>query len=251
MHCHFTPVACSTCLPPLLHHLSHNLQHCMVAWLRKKAECPTCRASVWPLQTSRVLFHSLPSRAAVDAAAVGVGVAADVSAGAAASSNLPQDPSIVHAFVAPASLGALLQPHVSSATAASSTLSVQLPRVPAVALSSLAADASASAVGPLPLVASSSVFGDSAGDPEILYTDTRMHRAASQHANLSAAAVAAPARVAVAQTGAAAAAAFAAPARATLSVGTSSSEQCVADADCEAEQWTTVSRRRRGPAALR
>ncbi len=206
---------------------------------------------MWPLQTSRVLFHSLPSRAAVDAAAVGAGAAADVPAGAAASSNLPQDPSNVHAVVAPASLGALLQPHVPSATSASSALSVQLPRVPAVALSSFAADASASAVGPLPLAASSSMSGDSAGDPEILYTDTRMDRAASQHANLSAAAAAAPAWVAVAQTGAAAAAAFAAPAHPALSVGTSSSEHCVADAECETEQWTTVSRRRRGPAALR
>ena len=85
----------------------------MVAWLRKKAECPTCRASVWPLQTSRVLFHSLPSRAAVAAVEVGEVDAADTPAGAAVSSNLPQDrifdPSIVSAIVAPASLNVFLQ----------------------------------------------------------------------------------------------------------------------------------------------
>jgi hypothetical protein len=39
-------------------------QHCMVAWLRKKAECPTCRASVWPVQGTRIRFQLQPRAAA-------------------------------------------------------------------------------------------------------------------------------------------------------------------------------------------
>jgi hypothetical protein len=96
-HCfHKVGSSCFPCFFPLSHALPLHFrcpQQCMVAWLRKKAECPTCRASVWPAQANGILFHFLPSPAAVAVSggeAAGGRVAA--GGGAAAPLAVPHDP---------------------------------------------------------------------------------------------------------------------------------------------------------------
>jgi hypothetical protein len=196
-------------------------QHCMVAWLRKKAECPNCRASVWPVQANNILFHYLPGPA------VAGGRAADARGGggdgAAGAAQPPQDPSMQNAAAAPSQ-----QPAASSA----------VPAAPDNAVLSLSPPSGDS---PFHAAAASSLCSVPSLDSEaeILHSYTCLHRDAAHDAIAAAAAAVAP---------------LPTPAACDAVSGASSPVACAAAvgaaagagaAAADAGEWTPVLRRRR------
>ncbi len=188
-------------------------QHCMVAWLRKKAECPTCRASVWPVQANGILFHFLPSPAAV--AVAGGGLTAGGGAAAPSPVALPQDP---FTALPAAVVVALSLPQLLPSVAAASLPLVQLPAAPAAAAPIPSLDTNPAAA--LALIATPLI--DSRPDCEP---------------------TAVPAGSAVCAAHATAPAAAAPISVDAAAVSALDGAPCAASA--RAEEWTTVSRRRR------
>jgi hypothetical protein len=184
---------------------------------------------VWPVQTNGILFHFRPSPSAVAVAggggSGGGGRAAAHGAegpGAAAASAASRD-RIDPSSALPVSA---VQPH-SLAVAPTFLPPSHPPHVPAAAPSFRARDANSHPAAAL--FASPSV--DLQGEPEILYTDTRLQGAAAQGAadaiELSAAAPILTDAAVVVVSGVS----FDAPAAVAVAA--------------DAEQWTTVLRRRR------
>ena len=186
----------------------------MVAWLRKKAECPTCRASVWPVHTNNVLFHPRPSPAAVIVAAA-VGAA---PAPAAVSSDPPSDSSRPHSADA-------LHPQPAAPSIAAPP--------PHPVLPSNSPAPSSHAVDTPCLAAASSNFSVVPGEnreADVLHTDVLTRAAAEPHTSAAAAAAAPASHSASARDAA-------------------SGARALVAAAADAEVWTPVLRRRRRRAA--
>jgi hypothetical protein len=217
----------SSCVCFLCSHYLLCLQHCMVAWLRKKAECPTCRASVWPAQANGILFHFHPIPASVAVAGVGGAGAAgahdQAGNGAAAAPIQPHGRIEPPIPLPPAALAAdFPQPHIISAVSAAE----QLPR----------ASATTSPANTAHLVAALDARPSASKDPDVESSGVR--RASNQRMAVDAVAYAAAAPIS--------ADAVAASSTCDVARAFSSSSFPAATATVgNSQEWTTVARRRR------